>query len=553
MRKTVKDLLKALMPLAALLFGCAQQGSPSGGPPDTMPPTVEQFVPAHQSVKVPLRPVLTLKWSEWINRPSFEKGFLINPPNVGNPHFHWKGRTVEITLDSGLAANTTYSISIASGVKDLHGVSLGRPISWSFSTGDSLARGMIEGRLIGPARNPLICAYHVAANDSGFAPGSRRADYITTADEAGRFRFSFLNQGMYRVAAFEDENGDRMPQVPQERVAVASRDCPAESDSVSHPVYLRLVRMDTLGFAVVSVRGVSPHELRVRFNRPIDVAQSLRKELIRLVLPDSLKDTLAVLGSGLADTDSELVVHTGAQKASRYRASLAGLRDVAGESLAIDTAVFSTSLTVDTLAPRIAKINPPQGAILATDSLELVFSKSVVLYPTKVQLVDSAGIALPVRVRARGYMRAIVESDSIRPGCTYRVRFEPCAIADLSRNMLRDTLWQSFTVAGEEDVTKTITGGIISADPAPTIVTWTHMETQRRFQYSFNADTMEIAGLPAGHYLVSAFKDQNRDRTYNPGTLVPFFTFSEPQVAFPDTLSLRPRWEFEGVTLRFEQ
>lgn len=547
-----KYALLALIPAAALLFNCAQQGSPSGGPPDAIPPAVDQFFPSHRSVKVPLRPVLSLKWSEWLNRPSFEKGFLISPPNVGNPHFRWKGKTVEITLDSSLAANTTYSISIASGVKDLHGVSLGEPVSWSFSTGDSLARGVIDGRIIGPARNPLVCAYRIEDRDSAFAPGGQRADYTTTADTAGRFRFSYLNQGMYRVVAFEDENGNRAPDVPQERVAIPSRDCPSQSDSADLPVYLSLVRMDTLGFAILSAKGVSPHEFRIRFNRSLDAAQSRRKELIRVVASDSLMDTVAVFGSGLADSDSELVVHTGLQKAPRYRVSFAGLRDAAGKGLAVDTVIVFSSLTPDTVPPRIAKINPPQGAMLSSDSVELFFSKSVVLYPTKIRLFDSAGVALLGRIRAKGYTRAVAESDSFRPGGSYRVRFEPYSITDFSRNMLRDTLWQRFTVAGEEDLTKTIRGGIVSADSAPAVVIWTHLQTKRQFQYALLSDTMEITGLPAGRYVVNAFKDRNRDGNYNPGALKPF-AFSEPQVTYPDTLSLRPRWEFEGVMLRFER
>ncbi len=522
-----------------------------GGPADQIPPRIEQFMPSHRAIKVPPGSVLSFTWSEWLNRQSLEKGLLVNPPNVGRPHFRWSGRKVSITFDSSFALNTTYSITISSATSDLHGVKLGTPILYSFTTGDSLAAGIIAGRIIGPVRAPLVCAYVMSGADSPFAPDSQRADYITTTAEDGRFQFSFLNPGRYRILAFEDENGNKLPDVARERIALASCDYAAGNDSMAGPL-LSLARMDTLGFALVSARSLGADLVRLQFNRPVRSAGGKGTDLVRIISGDSLRDTLGVLHSGLADLDSEWVFKTAPQKRPLYRIQSIGFVDAMGRRPSRDTAVFTPVAQRDTLPPRIARTEPPRGILMPGDSLELVFSKPVLVHPTRFRVLDSSRIQLPVRVRAKGLMRAIANLDSVQPGRSYVLQLQPYAISDLERNMLRDTMTQRFSILGEEDLTKGITGRILSEDPSPTVVVWSQLDTQRKLEFVFNSDSIQIAGLPAGRYQVFAFKDQNRNGRYDPGALKPF-VFSELQTVIPDTLTLRARWEFEGITLEFEK
>lgn len=55
-------------------------------------------------------------------------------------------RTISFTTTSPFSYNATYTVRIASLVKDIRGVSLGSNYSWSFTTGSQLATDMMQGR-----------------------------------------------------------------------------------------------------------------------------------------------------------------------------------------------------------------------------------------------------------------------------------------------------------------------------------------------------------------------------------------------------------------------
>jgi hypothetical protein len=54
-----------------------------------------------------------------------------------------------------------------------------------------------------------------------------------------------------------------------------------------------------------------------------------------------------------------------------------------------------------------------------------------------------------------------------------------------------------------------------------------------------------------GKYMVGAFVDLNKDGNLTIGNPKPF-VLSEPFTFFPDTVTVRSRWETEGVKLKFK-
>jgi uncharacterized protein (DUF2141 family) len=53
-----------------------------------------------------------------------------------------------------------------------------------------------------------------------------------------------------------------------------------------------------------------------------------------------------------------------------------------------------------------------------------------------------------------------------------------------------------------------------------------------------------------GKYNLRAYLDLNGNGILDQGKVLPFEP-TEPQTFYPDTLNIRPRWETEGVVLRF--
>ena len=62
--------------------------------------------------------------------------------------FEVSGKTVVLTSRATLDTGTTYTVTFASGIKDLHGNALAKPFNVVFSTGDHIDSLTLSGRVL---------------------------------------------------------------------------------------------------------------------------------------------------------------------------------------------------------------------------------------------------------------------------------------------------------------------------------------------------------------------------------------------------------------------
>ena len=113
-----------LLLLCAGLFACATQVAPGGGPEDKLPPRVAAVYPAPMTTNHPNELYVKLEFDEWINASIPRSAVSISPPIEKKMKFEVSGRTLELTSRAVLDENTTYTITFAGGIKDLHGNAL---------------------------------------------------------------------------------------------------------------------------------------------------------------------------------------------------------------------------------------------------------------------------------------------------------------------------------------------------------------------------------------------------------------------------------------------
>ena len=97
--------------------------------PDTTPPTVTLVTPADGATGVALNSVITATFSEPINTATFSISGL-----AGSVSYNGTTNTVTFTPAAPLAANTTYTVTIGTNVKDLAGNALATAKTWTFTT-----------------------------------------------------------------------------------------------------------------------------------------------------------------------------------------------------------------------------------------------------------------------------------------------------------------------------------------------------------------------------------------------------------------------------------
>lgn len=203
------DWRKLLIGIASLaLLGCAQVGQITGGEKDTSPPkpVAELSKPANGSTYFTGKQV-DLVFDEFVQLNNPQQTMSIVPKHA-TLKTSLKKKTVTISWEEELVANTTYVISLNGTIKD---VSEGNDslIQVVFSTGATVDSLSYKGRLINSYTNKKekdIVVGLFSLSDS-IAPV-----YFTKSTADGTYGFAYLKDGKYNVFAFEDSNADLMRQ-----------------------------------------------------------------------------------------------------------------------------------------------------------------------------------------------------------------------------------------------------------------------------------------------------------------------------------------------------
>ena len=224
-----KPLHTSLLTLGVILFfagafftRCASIGSPSGGPRDTIPPTVlgmmpELFTTGFQEEKI------YITFNEYVQLKDQQKELYTSPQMKKKPSLQLRGKTLVIGLvRDSLEANTTYAIEFGATVADnnegnpLHG------LRYVFSTGDSIDSMLMSGYTEDSHKGDslgrsFIYFFEADSIEKPDAYDSTMFKYkpskIARSQKNGIFIAQNLKPVNYRVYAFWDSN-DNMTYEP---------------------------------------------------------------------------------------------------------------------------------------------------------------------------------------------------------------------------------------------------------------------------------------------------------------------------------------------------
>ena len=258
------------------LWACATQVAPSGGPADKLPPRVAAVYPALNTTNHPEELYVKLEFDEWINASIPRSAVSISPPIEKKMKFEVSGKTLELTSRAVLDTGTTYTVTFAGGIKDLHGNALAQPFQIVFSTGDHIDSLSLEGRVLvndSMARKkmfPSIGLFLMGESREGHRYLEKYRDtvthaldslpmltkepplFLTRADSAGNFKLTGLKPGRYRVVAFVDVNGNQKIEPSMELAGVWTDDLVLTPETAD-TLWVPLADQDSSKLELVSV------------------------------------------------------------------------------------------------------------------------------------------------------------------------------------------------------------------------------------------------------------------------------------------------------------
>ena len=277
---------------SALLASCATQVAPTGGPEDKLPPRVAGVYPAPNTTNHPNELMVKLEFDEWINASIPRSAVSISPPIDKKLRFEVSGKTLVLSSRAELDTGTTYTITFAGGIKDLHGNALAKPFQVVFSTGAIIDSLTVSGRVL---VNQAMARKKEYPSIGLFLLGEERASkhylekyrdtttkeiskdpqllkepplYVTRADSAGHFTLTGLKAGHYRVVAFVDGNGNQKIELSTEQVGLWTGDLNLTAES-SDTLWIAVTDMDTTKLELDSVTQPFANVLEASFTRNV--------------------------------------------------------------------------------------------------------------------------------------------------------------------------------------------------------------------------------------------------------------------------------------------
>ncbi len=276
----------------AMLLSCATQVAPGGGPEDKLPPRVAAVYPAPNTTNHPNELYVKLEFDEWINASVPRSAVSISPPIDKKMKFEVSGKTLVLTSRAELDTGTTYTVTFAGGIKDLHGNMLATPFQVVFSTGakiDSLklaGRVLVHDSLVRKKAYPSIGLFLMGSEresrhylDKYRDTATHALDtlpmlakepplYLTRTDSVGNFVLSGLRPGRYRVVAFLDANGNQKIEASSELVGVWTGDLSLDS-TTADTLWVPLADQDTTMLELSTLTQPGASVIEATFTRPV--------------------------------------------------------------------------------------------------------------------------------------------------------------------------------------------------------------------------------------------------------------------------------------------
>lgn len=526
--------------LPLLFLACAKVGAPAGGPVDKTPPAITAHLPAADAVSVPLGTQVELAFSEGMDHTRTETALFISPTSP--VECIWRGSRLHLSFPQGLKPDQTYVITLGTGARDLRGNALTQSFTLAFATGTQLNQGRIEGRVFSrhqPAGSAYVWAY-------GLKPGDRDLladppDYRTQTGSDGRYSFSRLPAGAYRIAAFADADADQSWDAG-EALALPAADLALEEGAALPAGELDLFPQGNPPPRLQRVQALDQQRLLLLFDREVALARTalelsgLAVELLYQLPGDRRKlyARTAPQTAGKAYTISHLEVEG---QPLKWRESLKGDASVRGSS------------RPDQTPPSLVSTYPTAaGTLISQDSLVLVFSEAMA--PTELGEIWIASDSTQTPAGRWLWQAAAALTFAPQPPWApgdHRLQGRTTALRDLAGLPLRDSLFTlSFTVSAS---TCRLAGQVLSPTGTP-VRAWVGARNAERSE-QVQADAgghFLFADLGPGTYRVFAFFDRNLNQEQDRGTLEPFLP-SEPYTCLPEAVTLAPSAVREGLEL----
>ncbi len=550
----MKKLISIILLL--IIYACANQLPPSGGPVDREPPEIVKIYPEDGTLNFNDE-YFEFTFSEYVDKRSFMDAFFISPKIDSKLNYDWSGKSVRIYFDKNkLLKNTTYSINIGTDLFDLNNRNRAvKSYNVSFSTGDKLDEGRISGKIyFNNDKDVFIFAY----KDRGdtINPTKSKPDYLTMINKDGYYGLSGLGYGNYKIFAFTDEMRDLLYNIGEDKYGVPFTDVNLDENKTNFSgVNMILSKEDTLNPSISSITMTDKNHILVEFSEYID---STNIKANNFYIMDSTKKIVLPVKYLFKNTRPKtyfICFNDSLNTLNEYYLIGEGFKDLSGNISLKQELPINVSSLPDTTKPKLISIitkyenktidlEDPYFIVNFNDGINLdeitLNSKAYLNVKDELKLdfkkIDDA--TLKVEIKSK-----------LKPSSKINYSYKVNNVLDAAGNKL-DTLYKVDLNTVDDLIFSGVSGKVKSSKNSKKIIklenTNNKYEQELKEKNEFN-----FTNVMPGKYILWIYEDKDSNNVYSPGKVIPYIK-SEKFYVYPDTLNLRARWPVGDVEIDFD-
>lgn len=547
----------------SIIFSCAKLGMPPGGPPDTTAPEIITSIPQINQRNVARDTKIRISFSEKMMKDNTQPNIFIVPEPEILPRIKWDNRDLLIMFEDSLLENQTYLITIKSDLTDLRRNKLERPYKLAFSTGEYLDQGVIRGKVYHDfklAGNVDIWAFPY---DTAYTIFDNKPLYLTQTSDSGDYNLEYLAYGTYICFAIKDLKSDRLFNPKSDLIGIPLGKVTLDSTQPEiENLNFNLSMQDTTSLQLLSANQTPDNLLLLKFSQALKVSE-INTDQFEIVADTAGQDYNIVNIYSFADTTENIFLEI-APFLSTGNYSI-----VTKNIVALDESKFADNLDsvaliivqqIDQTQPRIISTKPPDRKVdfAIDEKISFRFSEPIlagdnITDQITIMKTDSSYVE-DLQTSIEGLDLICQLPEEFVAGEKYALEFDLTGITDIAGNAPLDSAYKiSFTTENIQDY-GAVSGSIMIADGIKVIQPNLFLKSvggDNTILINYNDSLRFKQSVPSGSYFFYGFDDTNFNNKYDSGKLLPL-EISEPFYLFPDTISVRSRFETEDIILKIK-
>jgi hypothetical protein len=557
-----------------ILWGCANQQPPEGGPVDLSPPLIISTYPDSSSQYNFKDNKLKFEFDRYVDERTFEESIFISP-YVGGLEFNWSGSEVEITFSGKLRQHTTYVINIGTDVTDKYRgrTRMAKAYTMAFSTGSEIDRGGIEGVVFPMKKSDELSGVMIfgfqldALKPDTLNPATSQPDFITQTGKGGAFFLHHIPFGNYRIFAVRDEYRNLVYDREVDEYGVPSQNISiTQKDTLVSGILMQLAKEDRTGPRLVKASAPDQHHVLVEFSESL-LPSSVTPVSLKVLdtLSHKQLDLVTVYPNPLLQKSVVLVTQK-QDSATGYIVSGSSITDSVGNPIhpLANSFAFEGSPKADTVSPWLFSVSLKDSTLNVNlrPVMTLIFSDALAKKSPLdfVDIYDSDKQQVPVEKKwISDAMISLQPLQELSGKTWYTLRADLREVHDWKDKPCKDSIkvWRFETLDIEDmsSIEGTVVDSSVTDTEGRVYVTAVQIGERDSESYTVPTDATGHFIFPVvaeGSYVFQAFRDRNKNGKYDSGTPFPF-VFSERLSQRSDTLKVRARWPLEGVKILLKE